>query len=205
MTNYEQKLENFMFCDIKGKKNLTILEFGVRDGISTKVFVKQCEENGGKVYSIDVNDCSGILNSNHWKFIHSRDDNFEYLEKKLPEKFDIIFLDSFHNANHVEKIFYHYFKKLKNGCYFYFDDISWIPYVKNNFRDNFNCEINNQETFFRLLQILNNNTDIIDLYFSFVSSGMAKILKKNDKQLLMPKKINTRENSIKNILRKIIT
>ena len=205
MTNYEQKLENFMFSDIKGKKNLTILEFGVRDGISTKVFVKQCEENGGKVYSIDVNDCSGILNSNHWKFIHSRDDNFEYLEKKLPEKFDIIFLDSFHNANHVEKIFYHYFKKLKNGCYFYFDDISWIPYVKNNFRDNFNCEINNQETFFRLLQILNNNTDIIDLYFSFVSSGMAKILKKNDKQLLMPKKINSRENSIKNILRKIIT
>ena len=205
MTNYEQKLENFMFSDIREKKNLTILEFGVRDGISTKVFVKQCEENGGKVYSIDVNDCSGILNSNHWKFIHSRDDNFEYLEKKLPEKFDIIFLDSFHNANHVEKIFYHYFKKLKNGCYFYFDDISWIPYVKNNFRDNFNCEINNQETFFRLLQILNNNTDIIDLYFSFVSSGMAKILKKNDKQLLMPKKINTRENSIKNILRKIIT
>ena len=103
MTNYEQKLENFMFSDIRGKKNLTILEFGVRDGISTKVFVKQCEENGGKVYSIDVNDCSGILNSNHWKFIHSRDDNFEYLEKKLPEKFDIIFLDSFHNANHVEK------------------------------------------------------------------------------------------------------
>ena len=205
MTNYEQKLENFMFSEIRGKKDLTILEFGVRDGISTKVFVKQCEENGGKVYSIDVNDCSGILNSNHWKFIHSRDDNFEYLEKKLPEKFDIIFLDSFHNANHVEKIFYHYFKKLKKGCYFYFDDISWIPYVKNNFRDNFNCEINNQETFFRLLQILNNNTDIIDLYFSFVSSGMAKMLKKNDKQLLMPKKINSRENSIKNILRKIIT
>ena len=205
MTNYEQKLENFMFSEIRGKKNLTILEFGVRNGISTKVFVKQCEENGGKVYSIDVNDCSGILNSNHWKFIHSRDDNFEYLEKKLPEKFDIIFLDSFHNANHVEKIFYHYFKKLKNGCYFYFDDISWIPYVKNNFRDNFNCEINNQETFFRLLQILNNNTDLIDLYFSFVSSGMAKVLKKNDKQLLMPKKINSRENSIKNILRKIIT
>ena len=25
MTNYEQKLENFMFSDIKGKKNLTIL------------------------------------------------------------------------------------------------------------------------------------------------------------------------------------
>ena len=205
MTNYEQKLENFMFCDIKGKKNLTILEFGVRNGISTKVFVKQCEENGGKVYSIDVNDCSGILSSNHWKFIHSRDDDFEYLEKKLPEKFDIIFLDSFHNANHIEKIFYHYFKKLKKGCYFYFDDISWIPYVKNNFRDNFNCEINNQETFFRLLQILNSNTDLIDLYFSFVSSGMAKILKKNDKQLLMPKKINSRENSIKNIMRKIIT
>lgn len=205
MTNYEQKLENFMFCDIKGKKNLTILEFGVRNGISTKVFVKQCEENGGKVYSIDVNDCSGILSSNHWEFIHSRDDDFEYLEKKLPEKFDLIFLDSFHNANHIEKIFYHYFKKLKKGCYFYFDDISWIPYVKNNFRDNFNCEINNQETFFRLLQILNSNTDLIDLYFSFVSSGMAKVLKKNDKQLLMPKKINSRENSIKNIMRKIIT
>jgi len=204
MSDYQEKIENFMFSDIKGKKNLTILEFGVREGVSTKLFVKHCEENGGRVFSVDTNDYSNILKSDKWKFIHSRDDNFDYLEKNLPEKVDLIYLDSFHNADHVEKIFFHYFAKLKTDCYFYFDDISWLPYVKYNYRDNFNCEINNYETFYRLLEILNANSDIIDIYFSFKSSGMAKILKKNEKEILKPKKIVSRKRSIKNVLRKIL-
>ena len=41
MTEYDTKIEDFMFSDIVNKKNLTILEFGVREGTSTKKFVKK--------------------------------------------------------------------------------------------------------------------------------------------------------------------
>ena len=34
----------------------------------------------------------------------------------------------------------------------------WIPYVKNNYRDNFGCEIANIETFERILEIYRNNS-----------------------------------------------
>ena len=33
------------------------------------------------------------------------DDNFDFLENQLPKKFDIIYLDSLHEAKHVEKFF----------------------------------------------------------------------------------------------------
>ena len=58
-----------------------------------------------------------------------------------------------------------------------FDDISWLPYLKSKKRNNFNCEINNYETFQRLLEIKSSNENSFDLYFSFVGSGLAKIKK----------------------------
>ena len=52
------------------------------------------------------------FNDSNWTFIQSRDDNFDYLENKH-QKFDVIYLDSLHEADHVEKILYYYFDKLK--------------------------------------------------------------------------------------------
>ena len=129
--------------------------------------------------------------------------NFKDLEKKLPKEFDIIFLDSFHDANHVKKIIYYYYEKLKKDGIFYIDDISWLPYLKNNFRDNFNCEINNQETFEKLLEITKVNHENFDIYYSFVLSGAAKIIKKNDNNLIASNKIISRKSSLKNIFRSI--
>ena len=40
MDEYSQKLEDFLFKEIKDIQNLTVLEFGVRHGISTKDFLK---------------------------------------------------------------------------------------------------------------------------------------------------------------------
>ena len=90
----------------------------------------------------------------------------------------MIYLDSFHSTPHIKKIIYHYFSKLKKDCFFFIDDISWLPYVKDNYRNNFNCEINNKETFYMLLEILRSNRENVDIYFSFIGSGMCKIVKK---------------------------
>ena len=42
-------------------------------------------------------------------------------------------------------------------------------------------EINNHETFDRIIEIYNANNDLFDLEFSFVGTGIAKIHKLNDK------------------------
>ena len=45
--------------------------------------------------------------------------------------------------------------------------------------------------------------DNFDLNYNFKSSGMAKILKKNENELKKSKKIITRTHSIKNFIRRI--
>ena len=202
MSTYDYKIQDFMYQKIKNIKEPTIIEFGVKEGRSTKIFLEMCKNNDGKLFSIDTDDYSSLFTNPKWNFIQSRDDNFSYLENKLPKKFDIIYLDSTHEAEHVEKIFYHYFKKLNVNGYFFIDDISWLPYLKSEGRNNFYCEINNKETFDRLLSIYLNNVENFDIEFNFISSGMCRIYKKKD-ELNNRKKITTRENSLKNILKKI--
>jgi len=203
MDEYVLKINEFMFNQIKHIQNPSFLEFGVKEGRSTKFFLDICKRNNGKLFSIDVDDYSNLFDDPNWTFIKSRDDNFEFLKKKLPPKFDVIYLDSLHEATHVEKIFYYYYNFLNIGGKFYIDDISWLPYLKNSYRNNFYCEINNKETFERLLSIYSSNEENFDIDFNFTSSGLCKIKKKRD-ELNKRKKIETREFSIKNILKKFI-
>ena len=83
MDEYSQKLEDFLFKEIKDIQNLTVLEFGVRHGISTKRFIKIINKNKGHLYSIDMDDYSDVANDENWTFIKSRDDNFDFLKIKF--------------------------------------------------------------------------------------------------------------------------
>ena len=203
MSDYDYKIEVFLKDQIQRLSNPNILEFGVRESRSTKIFLDLCRKKSGKLFSVDIDDYSNLFSDKNWTFLKTRDDNFGFLKDMLPKKFDVIYLDSLHEANHVEKIFYYYYDFLKVGGHFYIDDISWLPYLKSNLRNNFYCEINNKETFERLMEIYNNNTNNFDIFFTFISSGMCRIVKKND-QLNELKRITTREKSIKNIFRKIL-
>jgi predicted O-methyltransferase YrrM len=200
MSSYNYKIKKYLYDEIEKIPKPLILEFGVRDGISTNFFLDLCKKNNGKLYSVDVNDCSKVSNDSNWTFIKSRDDNFGYIEKNIPQYFDIIYLDTLHEADHVEKIFNYYYSKLKVNGYFYIDDISWLPYVNTN---NFYSEINNYETFERILEIFYVNEKNFDLNINFNSSGLCKIFKKNYNPLNISKKIRSRKYSLKNIFRKI--
>jgi predicted O-methyltransferase YrrM len=204
MNNYSYKLEQFLVKDLKKIQNINILEFGVRKGISTKLFLEIARLNNGRVYSVDIDDCSNLFNDKNWSFFKTRDDNFDYIKTNVPSQLDVIYLDSVHEAKHVENIFYNYFSLLKVGGYFIIDDISHLPYLKDSDRSNFFNEINNQETFEKILEIYNSNYDNFDLNFSFISSGLAKIIKKKNVLLNKNKKIQSRKNSIKNFLRKLV-
>ena len=202
MEDFNSKIKKIITPKLENINNPQILEFGVQKGRSTIEFLKFCEKNNGHLYSFDVEDCSNVSNSKSWTFHQTRDDNFEYVKSIIPEALDIIFLDTVHEANHVEKIFYNYFDRLKIDGFFIIDDISHIPYIRNNYRENFYCEINNKETFDKILEIYNCNIEKFDLEFSFISSGLA-IIKKKQNNLKKAKPMILREYSLKNFLRKI--
>ena len=203
MDNYNYKLDNYLFPMIKEINNPIILELGVQSGISTKKFLDICNKNNGKLFSVDIDDCSKVSDDKNWNFFHSRDDNFEFIKSKIPHKIDVLFIDTLHEAEHVKKLIYGYYPLLKKNGYLFIDDVSHLPYLKNMPRNNFYCEINNKETFDLLLAIYSENYEKFDLNFSFSSSGLAIIQKKNESNLNQSHNLSLRENSIKNILRKI--
>ena len=91
MSSYNYKIKKYLYDEIEKIHKPLILEFGVRDGISTNFFLDLCKKNNGKLYSVDVNDCSKVSSDSNWTFIKSRDDNFSYIEKNIPQYFDIIY------------------------------------------------------------------------------------------------------------------
>ena len=202
--DYFRKLTEFVVPEIKDILNLDILEFGVRKGISTSIFLDICRKNNGKLYSNDVDDYKSLYSDEIWNFIHCRDDNYSKIEKIIPKKLDLIYLDSYHEPNHVEKIFRYYYPKIKTGGFYIIDDICWLPYVRGNYRDNFGCEIANLETYKRLIEVYYKNTENFDLEFSFVGSGLAKIKKKTDNDLNVSVKVPSRNYSLINLVKKII-
>ena len=145
-------------------KNIQILELGVRHGLSTKKFIELCDSNDGFLTSVDINDCSNIIKSDRWKFIHSSDDNFVEVDKFIKKNLDFIFIDSLHEPNHVEKVFYHYYNFLKKGGICIIDDISWLPYSKNQKRDREFSEYINRSTFNKILEIFNQNQETHNIF-----------------------------------------
>ena len=198
----ESKLD-YIIEKIKDIQKIQILELGVQNGSSTKRFIELCNINDGFLTSIDIDDCSKVIKSDRWKFIHSSDDNFEKIDKIIPRSLDFIFIDSLHEPNHVETIFYHYYSFLKKGGLCIIDDISWLPYSKNGYRDSEFAEHINRATFDKILEIYNQNKENFYLEFFFRESGYAIITKKKENSLNNSIKIQSRKYRLKNLLRKI--
>ena len=126
MTEYEYKLNNFLYPLISEINKINILEFGVQKGRSTLKFLEICSNNDGHLFSADIDDCSDVSKDPRWTFIKSRDDNFDLIKSKIPKKVDVIFLDSLHEAAHVENIIYKYFDLLNKDGFFFIDDICFF-------------------------------------------------------------------------------
>ena len=203
MNDFDYKLDHSLIPMIRKINKPMILELGVQKGRSTKKFLEICETNKGKLFSVDIDDCSNVSNNKNWEFYQTRDDNFEFIKSKIPKKIDVLFIDSLHEANHVEKLIKNYYSLIKSDGYIFIDDISHLPYLTNKNRNNFYCEINNKETFELLLSVYSENMNNFDLSFSFISSGLAIIKKKNDNELVNYKELEERSYNFKNILRKL--
>lgn len=74
-----------------------VLELGVRAGVSTSALLAGVTDHGGRVYSIDRDDCSPIFgNHPHWRFIQA--DSLD--ADMLPFiKLDCLFIDTEHTED----------------------------------------------------------------------------------------------------------
>jgi predicted O-methyltransferase YrrM len=201
-SNYKRKIKDTVSIYLEKISSPNILEFGVRKGISTSIFLDLCKNNKGKLFSVDIVDYSKLFEDENWIFINSRDDNIEYIEKFIPNHLDILHIDSLHEANHVAKIINLYYPKIKPGGFILVDDISCLPYLKNKKKNSFGNELANQETFEIIQEIYSSNIENFDLNFSFVDSGLAIIKKLNTNPLAKKKKISFRKYSLTNLFRK---
>jgi len=200
MEDFENKL-----CLIRKKieriDKPLILELGVREGRSTKMFLEICDKNDGNLISIDIFDYSKVANNPKWKFIHSSDDNFSYINKFIEREVDVLFIDSLHEPEHIRNVFYNYFNFVKINGLIFIDDVIWLPYIKGGYRDNDFVETTNRMIFNKILEIFNSNKDNLTLDMNFSASGLA-VMKKIGNNLNNEKKITSRLFSLKNILKK---
>ena len=134
MDEYSLKLDKYLMPIISNIDSPIILELGVQNGRSTKKFLEICRKKNGKVFSVDINDCSNVSVDENWKFYKTRDDNFEFIKSKIPNKIDILFIDTLHEANHVKNLLYGYYPIIKKDGYIFIDDISHLPYLKGKKR-----------------------------------------------------------------------
>ena len=203
MDIFNYKLDNFLFPYLDQINEPVILELGVQKGRSTKKFLELCNKNNGQLFSIDLDDCSSVSDDKKWKFFQTRDDNFDFIKSQIPNKIDVLFIDTLHEANHVKNLFYKYYPLLNSKGYIFIDDISHLPYLKNKDRNNFYCELNNKETFETILSIYSENNKNFELNFSFFSSGLAVIKKISENSLNPSNKLKLRDFTIKNLSRLI--
>jgi hypothetical protein len=115
-------------------ENPKVLELGVERGSSTKAFLWYLEKKNGKLFSVDINDCSNVVNSKNWKFIQSNDLNHNYILENFDEikknGIDLIYIDSYHENHHVLKLLNIWFKYLKKEGAIFIDDIDSLPFRK---------------------------------------------------------------------------
>ncbi len=165
------------------KTNPSILELGVERGSSTKAFVWFAEKVNGKVFSVDIDDCSKVLQSSRWSFLKSNDLDRDYVLnnfKEVKEKgVDLIYIDSYHENFHVTKLLNLWFKYLKKNGAIFIDDTDSFPFREK--KDTWNSIV------YDLIddavkEFYYNNADKISYvkYMNFKENGLIKLYKTCD-------------------------
>jgi len=119
---------------LERKKDPVVLEFGVERGSSTKVFTWLAEQINGNIYSIDISDCSQVISSKNWHFFQSDDLKIENILERFPEiknrGVDMIYIDSYHENHHVQKLLNLWFKYVKKEGAIFIDDVDSYKFRK---------------------------------------------------------------------------
>ena len=175
-----------------------ILECGVRKGFSTSIFTYHSEKNNGHCFSVDIEDCSDVVISEHWSFIQSDDRDVKKILNKfklLDEKgIDILFIDSLHTAKHLKQVLYSWYPYLNKNSIIFIDDIDSFPYHKNQPKNSLMNNINWDEMNKFTIDFSRSNKNDVTLVQIYKKSGLAKLYKNSEKGSL-PNKIQSKDRS----------
>ena len=111
--------------------NPTILELGTNRGASTTVFLQACEEAGGRLVSVDIQDCSSVSNSPLVTFVQSDSTDARHVVSQAPflaDGIDVLYVNSLHQRQHVEREVAAWFSHVKQGGWIFFDDVDASPH-----------------------------------------------------------------------------
>lgn len=174
----------FMHQEVLSRHNPTIVELGVDQGQSTKVFLNAIDgKTEATLTSVDIRDCSGSVECDTWRFVQSDSKDVDAVIEANPNiknGIDILYVDSLHTAEHVYSEVYGFFPFVKRDGVIFFDDIDSGPYKSGQRKDSVSVEIANRNIFKLLEGIFEGN--INDLGFEIIrgSTGLAKFTKKSN-------------------------
>ena len=166
---------------LNNKNNPVVLELGVERGGSTKVFLWYLEQTNGKLFSVDIADCSNSAKSEKWNFIQSNDLNKDFILEQFDEikknGVDLIYIDSYHENYHVLKLLNIWFKYLKKGGAIFIDDIDSFPFRSQ--KDTWNSIVYDL-TDDAIKEFYYNNFDKVYFTKYFGENGLGKMYKLTD-------------------------
>ena len=178
-------VHHYFLKKLNNIKNPVILELGVNKGSSTAKFLDYINLYGGELYSIDIVDCSRIINNDRfkniptekWNFLTSNDLDIENILLKFPKLkngIDLIYIDSYHDFTHVNKILEKWYLYISKFGYIFFDDTESRLYKA---KKKFTHSINNDSIDKLVRDFHDRNYDQLVLTKYFSGSGLSELFK----------------------------
>lgn len=159
-----------------------VLELGVNKGKSSEKFLNILNKIDGKLFSVDIRDCSDAINSDKWNFFQSNDLDFKKIINKFPvindNGIDLIFIDSYHDPTHVIKLLNNWWVYLNKDCLIYFDDTENYYY---RLKKNIILSIINDIISSEIKEFYYSNYDEIIYTKYYIGSGLSEFIKLNNK------------------------
>ena len=173
-------------------KNPIIVELGVADtALSTKNFLNYVNKNGGKLYSIDIQDFSKIINnkdfeninSSKWNFLQSNDLDLDKILKNFPsivDGIDVLYVDSLHDPTHIEKTLIKWFKYVNKFGYIFFDDTESRVYREQK---SLFISISNDGMDDVIKKFYYRNSNLVKYTKYFIDTGLSEFYKICERQI----------------------
>lgn len=160
--------------------NPTIVELGTDRGLSATMFLQACKQNDGRLVSVDIRDCSHVSDDERFHFVQSDSTAVDDIIRRksfLKDGIDVLYVDSLHERQHVEREVANWWPYLKAGSTVIFDDVDPHVYRPGQRKDNAGSERNWQQIYDFVTELFWANVDDLEFTVHFGSTGLAIISK----------------------------
>jgi predicted O-methyltransferase YrrM len=195
-----------MYRIAEAKESPIILELGVCRGESTTVLLQACSQTGGRLVSVDIENCSSLSDSPSWQFVQSNSSDTTFIIDKAPHLktgIDILYIDSLHTKEHVKNELTCWYPYIKEDGFIFFDDVDSRPYMSGQASDSFWAEITWNEIHDYIVAFYYANQEQTRLSISYGCTGQACLEKRCPKGTLPreARPLKRRRKTILNLVR----